>query len=87
MILLYSDKNNCSFSLELHLIIIQSDNCIKTESRNLKHILSLCSDQQPRHAGSDSKGLCQAAFYLHPTTGLRSGCREDHHIQGTCQLN
>lgn len=25
-------------------------------------------DQQPGHAGSDTEGLCEAAFHLHPAT-------------------
>lgn len=40
------------------------------------------SDQQPGHAGSDSEGLCEAAFPLHAATRLRSRRREDHYLQG-----
>lgn len=40
------------------------------------------SDQQPRHAGSDPEGLCEAAFHLHTAAGLRSGRGEDHYLQG-----
>lgn len=42
----------------------------------------LFSDQQPRHAGSDPEGLCEAAFHLDTAAGLRSGRGEDHYLQG-----